>query len=70
MPKKYKNLRITEETMQELTKLRAWLELTTGKRYSLEATIKEMATEFNKAVSIPWAEVEKYENVRGVRRKK
>lgn len=54
---KHTTIKITTETMEEIRRLRAWLELSTGKRYSIEGTIKEMATEFNKAVTIPWEEI-------------
>jgi hypothetical protein len=57
---KYTTIRVTTRTMEELRKLRAWLELSSGKRCSIEKTIREMATEFNKAVTIPWGEVSKH----------
>ena len=59
MPKKYTTIRISRETMEEIRKLRAWLELSTGERYSVDRTIREMATEFNRATTIPWEEIER-----------
>lgn len=59
MSKLYTTTRVTKETMEEVRKLRAWLELTTGKRFSIDGTIKEMATEFNKATTIPWGEIKR-----------
>lgn len=67
---KHTTLKVTTKTMEELRKLRAWLELSTGKRYSIEGTIKEMAIEFNKAVTIPWGEIDKLEKPKVVPQKK
>lgn len=59
MPKIYTTVRLSKETMEQIRILRAWLELSTGKRYSIDETIKRMATEFNKAVTIPFPEQKK-----------
>lgn len=58
--RKKKNLtsiKVSQETLAELRRFKAWLELSTGRKYSIEKTIREMATEFNKAVTIPWGEI-------------
>jgi hypothetical protein len=56
---KWKNIKVDQETLQELVRFRAWLELSTGRRFSLNATIKEMAGKLNQAVTIPWPEAKK-----------
>ncbi|MEM2265516.1 MAG: hypothetical protein QW687_01605 [Candidatus Hadarchaeales archaeon] len=56
--KKWHNIKITAETYQEITRLRAWLELSQGVRYSVDKTICEMAKRFMDMVTIPWSAVE------------
>jgi hypothetical protein len=54
MSKRWITIKIDEQTREELVRFRAWLEITTGRRLSLNETIKEMATRLNNAVTIPW----------------
>jgi len=58
------SVKISEETYQLLRKFRAWRELSTGARISLDACIRELCEEFLKVVTIPWEEVEAIEKLR------